>query len=104
MEKIVAKLAGTREDVPDFEDLRTGEFDGVMAWIITSGTPVPLPKYDGFPYIGHLHLPNIRKILDEWSDDQFDEYDTEQQSMIEGMLDVFKKAVDAEKDVISFYY
>jgi hypothetical protein len=105
LEKIVEHLFGESESVPEFEDLHFGEFDDPpLDWIIQSGSPIQLPPNDNFPYIGHRFLADIQKTLDEWNDNQFDDYEPEIQEMIEALLDVFQKAVEQKKDLISFYY
>jgi hypothetical protein len=105
LEKIVEHLFGKSESVPEFEDLHFGEFDDPpLDWIIQSGSPVKLPPNDNFPYIGHRFLTDIQKTLDEWNDDQFDDYEPEVQEMLEGMLTVFQNAVEQKKDLITFYY
>jgi hypothetical protein len=105
LEKIVEHLFGESESVPEFEDLHFGEFDDPpLDWIIKSGSPIKLPPNDNFPYIGHRFLVDIQKTLDEWNDNQFDDYEPEIQEMIEALLDVFQKAVEQKKDLITFYY
>ena len=104
LEKIVAKIAGKRENMPQFEDLHFREFSGIMKWICLSGPPVSLPEYDGYPFIGHLHLVDIRQTLSEWNENKFDDYENEEQGMLEEMLDVFQKAIEKKKDLIAFYY
>jgi hypothetical protein len=105
LEKIVEHLFGESESVPEFEDLHFGEFDDPpLDWIIKSGSPIKLPPNDNFPYIGHRFLVDIQKTLDEWNDDQFDDYESEIQEMIEALLDVFQNAVEQKKDIITFYY
>jgi hypothetical protein len=105
LEKIVEHLFGESESVPEFEDLHFGEFDDPpLNWIIQSGAPVKLPPNDNFLYIGHRFLAEMQKTLDEWDDDQFDNYKPEVQEMIEGMLTVFQNAVEQTKDLITFYY
>jgi hypothetical protein len=105
LEKIVKYLFGKSEEASAFEDLQYGEFDAPpLDWIIESGSPVKLPPNDDFPYIGHQFLANIQKTLDEWDDEQFDDYEPDLQSMIEAMLDMFQNAVEQKKDLITFYY
>ena len=105
LERIVAHLFGDCENVPEFEGLRCGEFDDPpLDWLLLSGPPVTLLPYGDFPYVGHLFLKDIQKMLKEWKACQIDEYTPEIQTQIEGMLGVFKNAVKKKKDVISFYY
>jgi hypothetical protein len=103
-EKIV-KYFSDREGVSEFEDLRFSEFDDPpLDWILESGSPIELPLNDNFPYIGHRTVADMQKTLDEWNDDQFDNFDPELQEMIEALLCVFQKATEQKKDLITFYY
>jgi hypothetical protein len=105
LEKIVEHLFGESESVSKFEELHFGEFDDPpLDWIIKSGSPVKLPPNDNFPYIGHRTVMDMQKTLDEWDDDQFDNYESEIQEMIEALLDIFQKSVEQKKDLITFYY
>jgi hypothetical protein len=105
LEKIVEHLFGKSESVPEFEYLHFGEFDDPpLDWIIESGSPIKLPPNDNFPYIGHRFLTDMQKTLDEWNDEQFDKFEPEVQEMIEALLDVFQKAIEQKKDLITFYY
>jgi hypothetical protein len=105
LEKIVEHLFGESESVSEFEELHFGEFDDPpLDWIIESGSPIKLPPNDNFPYIGHRFLADMQKTLDEWNDNQFDDYEPEIQEIIEALLDIFQKAVEQKKDLITFYY
>jgi hypothetical protein len=105
LEKIVKHLFGGSENVPEFEDLRFGEFnDPPLDWIIKSGSPVKLPPNDNFPYIGHRTIAEMQKTLDDWNDEQYDDFVPEAQEIIEALLNVFQRAVEQKKDLITFYY
>ncbi|GHT46524.1 hypothetical protein FACS189454_07810 [Planctomycetales bacterium] len=105
LEKIVRRLYGKNESVPEFEDLRFGEFDDPpLDWIIQSSSPVTLPPNKDFPYIGHRFCSEMRQTLDAWDDDMFDNFEPEIQKMIEGMFSVFQTAIEKKKDLITFYY
>jgi hypothetical protein len=104
-EKIVKHLFGENEEASAFEDLRYGEFDApILSWIIKSGSPISLLSNEDFPFIGHRYLAEIQETLDEWDDDQYDNYEKYIGDMIEEMLEIFQIAVEQKKDIITFYY
>ncbi|MDR3109863.1 MAG: hypothetical protein LBU65_09290 [Planctomycetaceae bacterium] len=105
LEKIVEHLFGESEAVPEFEDLRYGEFDNPpLDWILQSGSPVKLPPIEDFPYVGHRTIAEMRNALDSWDDEKYDDFEPEIQEMIEGMFSVFQTAIEKKKDLITFYY
>ncbi|MDR1491852.1 MAG: hypothetical protein LBT05_03910 [Planctomycetaceae bacterium] len=104
LEQIVAHLFGESVPVPEFEDLRIGKFEGVLSWILKSGSPIKLPPNDDYPYVGHRFLPEIQKMLNDWNDKNFEEYAPKIQTMIKAMFRIFRTAVKQKKDVITFYY
>ncbi|GHT29098.1 hypothetical protein FACS18942_10040 [Planctomycetales bacterium] len=82
LEKIVEHLFGESEAVPEFEDLRFGEFDDPpLDWIIQSSSPVKLPPNEDFPYIGYRILGEMQKTLDDWDDEKYDDFEPEIQKM-----------------------
>jgi hypothetical protein len=105
LEKIVKYLFSESEEASTFEDLRSGEFDApILSWIIKSGSPILLHSNKDFPFMGHRYLAEIKKDIEEWDDDQYDDYEKYIGDMIEEMLEIFQSAVEQEKDIITFYY
>jgi hypothetical protein len=104
LEQIVAHLFGESVLIPEFENLRIGTFEGVLSWILKSGSPIKLPPNDDYPYVGHRLLLEIQKMLNEWDNKKFDEYASKTQTMIEAMFELFRTAVKQKKDIITFYY
>ena len=120
LEKIVEAMGGERVDAEEFEDLRYGEFDGPMSWILESGPPIDLPSNDDFPIVGYRTRAEMQQALlaseeeedteDEDDDDDDDDYDDVMNDddymddMIDDMHEVFRYALENKKDVISFYY
>jgi hypothetical protein len=105
LKRIIEHHFGTCKTIPEFEALRCGDFGSPpLAWIINSGSPVVLPPNTGFPFIGHRFLHDMQVFLGSWNDDDMVEFEIEVQEMIEGMLDVFQKAVERQRDIITFYY
>lgn len=103
-EKIVEAVESESIIPNEFESLHYTEFEGPLSWILESGPPVDLPPNDDFPIIGYRTIEEMKKFLDEWEDDNIDEYDSEIQEMIEVMLDIFRNAVSHQKGIISFLY
>lgn len=103
-EKIVEAVEPESIVTKEFESLHYGDFEGPLSWIEKSGPPVELPINDDYPVIGYRTVDDMKKFLDEWEEDNIDEYDPDIQEMIEGMLDLFQNAVKHQKDIISIYY
>ncbi|MDD3588155.1 MAG: hypothetical protein PHQ75_13310 [Thermoguttaceae bacterium] len=129
LEKIVEALGCEWVSVEEFEDLRFGEFDGPLEWIIDSGAPIALPDTDDYPYVGYRELDDMKEDLasapsededeeddrykeededdyDDYSDDESD-YDNGNEfyrEMLQGMYRVFRYAIRKKKAIITFYY
>ncbi|MDR1385380.1 MAG: hypothetical protein LBJ67_16260 [Planctomycetaceae bacterium] len=104
LEQIVAHLFGESVPIPEFENLWTGKFEGVLSWILKSGSPIKLPPNNDYPYVGHRFLPEMQKMLNEWNDKKFDEYTPKIQTLVEIMFNLFRTAIKQKKDIMSFYY
>ena len=129
LEKIVEGMGCEWVSVEEFEDLRFGEFNGPLEWIVDSGSPITLPDSDDFPYVGYRELDDMKEDLatapredddeddnhyQEEDEDDYEDYgddDTDYddgnefyREMLQGMYRVFRQAIAKKKDIITFYY
>lgn len=101
---------GKHEPVEALESVRgSWTFEEMWGWILDSKSPVPLPDQgDNYPYIGYLRLDEIQKELDRTERLNFNVHDEDDQEMYteirEGLVELYKKALDKKLDIVTFYY
>jgi hypothetical protein len=108
--EMICMYLGEEQCVKQLESVNgSWTFYDMWDWILDSQSPIALPRHnDIFPSIGHFRLADIPKELERTQTLDFGNYNKIEQEMYteirEGLVELYEKALEKKKDIVTFYY
>jgi hypothetical protein len=99
----LAELLGERLNLPELEDVRGIELFEAAPWM-ASGSPVPLPMYPDFPFIGFLPRGDIDRTINAAKETLAQAADESTAGFLDGLLTGYHQAKRMNRDLFGSYY